>query len=203
MEIYLVRHGQTDGNLAMRHQSQQTTLTPLGRQQIAEAAAKVKEFQPTHLLSSTLIRTLESARIIGDACDLIPDTNEAFRELDRPRFLQGHFLKSLGSMWFYSLWYFGLTNHEKHGGESYRALRERVEKAKEVLAGYPHDARVVVVSHSVFINFFVAHACQKHALLPWQAAYRFIKVLTIKNGSITKMTFDPTKRKGCAWHLHK
>ncbi len=203
MELYLIRHGQTDGNLAMRHQSQQTTLTELGRKQITEAAATVKEYKPTHLISSTLIRTLESARIIGDACDLIPDTHESFRELDRPRFLQGHFLKSLKSLWFYSLWYLGLSNHKKYGGESYRDLRERVAKAQSILAQYPADARVVVVSHSVFINFFVAHACQKHALLPWQAAYRFIKVLTIKNGSITKMTFDPTKHKGCAWHLHK
>jgi broad specificity phosphatase PhoE len=71
-----------------------------------------------------------------------------------------------------------------------------------LLEQYPPDARVVVVSHSVFINFFLAHACSKKALNPFQAVARFFRVLSIKNGSITKVTFAPNSAgTACQWKV--
>jgi probable phosphoglycerate mutase len=202
MEIYLVRHGETGGNVAKRHQSEATQLTEKGREQIKSTALVLRELRPTHLLSSSVLRAVESARYIGETLDMIPETNPAFSELIRPQFLHGHFHKSLGSLWFYARWYFGLTNIEKEGGETYQDLRRRVKAAQAVLAQYPADARVVVVSHSVFINFFVAHVCQEKPMTPLQALTRFSKVLSIKNGSITKVTYDSTlPGNTCMWHV--
>lgn len=202
MEIYLVRHGETGGNVAKRHQSEATQLTPKGREQIKQTAALLKELQPTHLISSSVLRAVESSRYIGEVLDMIPETNAMFAELIRPQFLHGHFHKSIGSMWFYVRWYFGFTNRQKDKGETYKDLRQRVKTAQAILAQYPADARVVVVSHSVFINFFVAHACQEKAMTPLQALKRFTKVLSIKNGSITKVSYDPTvPAKVCAWRI--
>lgn len=204
MEIFLVRHGETEGNVAHRHQSTSTPLTQRGRQQIMETAGKLKELAPTHLLTSSVYRAVESAQIIGLSLDMIPETSEVFRELDRPLFLNGNFHKSIASLIFYAKWYFGLSNHTKYGGESYKDLRNRIEAAQAVLAKYPADARVVVVSHSVFINFFVAHACDKRPMNPFQALCRFIKVLSIKNASITAMTYQPTEStKLCHWQVQK
>ncbi|HEY0964238.1 MAG TPA: histidine phosphatase family protein [Candidatus Paceibacterota bacterium] len=201
MEIFLVRHGQTEGNVAKRHQSDATPLTDLGKKQIAEAAAFLKTKEPTHLLSSSVLRAVESAQMIGIALEMVPETNPVFAELERPQFLQGNFLKSVGSLWFYARWYFGFTR-AKEGGESYRAIRDRIIKAQEYLAQYPADSRIVVVSHSVFINFFVAHMCQKGPMNPFQAAHRFLKVLTIKNGSVTRVVYDPAPAKQtCHWRL--
>ncbi len=203
MEIFLVRHGETEGNVAQRHQSTATPLTQKGKQQIMEAASTLKELKPTHLLASSVLRAVESAQIIGLSLDMIPETSEVFRELDRPLHLNGNFHKSIGSLWFYALWYFGLSDHQKYGGESYKDLRNRIQAAQAVLAQYPSDARVVVVSHSVFINFFLAHACDSRPLTPWRAAIRFWKILTIKNGSITKMRYQPhPSPKVCDWRLH-
>lgn len=203
MEIFLVRHGETEGNVAHRHQSVATPLTARGKQQITKTAQQLKEIKPTHLLTSSVLRAVESARILGLSLDMIPETSEVFRELDRPLHLHGNFLKSLGSLWFYALWYFGLTNHKKYGGESYKDLRDRIEAAQAVLAKYPNDARVVVVSHSVFINFFLAHACDKRPMNPFRALIRFLKVLSIKNGSITKMVYEPhPSPKVCDWRHH-
>ena len=202
MEILLVRHGETDGNVAQRHQHDATPLTDRGREQIADTTKHLLEMKPTHLLSSPVLRALESSRMVGLALDIIPETNPLFVELGRPEFLHGNFHKSIGSLWFYGLWYFGWANNDKHGGESYKALRERVAHAQEFLLNYPPDARVVVVSHSVFINFFVAHLCNKKPLNPLQAAVRFLKVLSIKNGSITKVVYDPNEsRKNCQWRV--
>ncbi len=202
MEIYLVRHGETGGNVAKRHQSEATPLTDKGLEQIKQTALQLKVLQPTHLLSSSVLRAVESARYIGEALDMIPETNAAFAELVRPQFLHGHFHKSLGSLWFYLRWYLGMTNVEKEGGETYKDLRTRIKAAQAVLAKYPTDARVVVVSHSVFINFLVAHVCQEKPMTPLQALKRFSKVLSIKNGSITKVTYDSTPPENiCKWHV--
>jgi broad specificity phosphatase PhoE len=204
MEIFLVRHGETEGNVAHRHQAVATPLTQIGKQQITETAQILRELKPTHLLTSSVLRAVESAQIIGLSLDMIPETSEAFRELDRPLHLNGNFHKSLGSLWFYTLWYLGLTNHKKYGGESYKDLRNRIESAQAILAKYPDNAKVVVVSHSVFINFFLAHACDNRAMNPFQAVMRFCKVLSIKNGSVTKILYEPhPSAKVCDWQLIK
>ncbi len=202
MELFLVRHGETGGNVAHRHQSTATPLTDRGRQQIEATAAVLKKLEPTHLVASPVLRAVESAQIIGETLELTPDTNELLRELDRPTFLHGNMLKSVGSLWFYTRWYFGLTNHVKYGGESYKDLRERVDKAKQALLQYPPDAKVVVVSHSVFINFFLAHMCNSRRMGPFAAVMRIIKVFRIKNASITRVVYDdqlPSQK--CAWQL--
>jgi broad specificity phosphatase PhoE len=200
MEIYLVRHGETGGNVAKRHQSEATNLTPKGREQIKQTATLLKELQPTHLISSSVLRAVESSRYIGEVLDMIPETNPLFAELLRPTFLQGHFHKSIRSFLFYIRWYYGFTNRQKDGGETYADLRTRIKAAQAVLAQYPADARVVVVSHSVFINFFIAHMCQEKKMSHWQAFVRFSKVLSIKNGSITKVVHNPQACKNtCAW----
>jgi broad specificity phosphatase PhoE len=204
MEIFLVRHGETEGNVAHRHQSTATPLTPRGRQQITQAAATLRELKPTHLITSSVFRAVESAQIIGLALQMVPDTDAVFRELDRPTHLNGNFHKSIGSLWFYTMWYFGLSNHAKYGGESYKDLRDRIGAAQTVLAKYPADARVVVVTHSVFINFFMVHACDKRPMNPFKALTRFWYVLTIKNASITKMTYTPNEStKVCEWKVGK
>lgn len=201
MEIYLVRHGETGGNVARRHQSEATPLTPRGREQIKETAKQLKEIEPTHLITSSVLRAVESARYIGEILDMIPETNSVFAELIRPKFLNGNFHKSIGSLWFYTRWYFGFTDSKKDGGETYQELRARVKAAQAVLAQYPPDSKVVVISHSVFINFFVAHACQEKAMTPLQALKRFTKVLSIKNGSITKVVYAPGQ--ACKWQVEK
>jgi broad specificity phosphatase PhoE len=202
MEIYLVRHGETGGNVAKRHQSEATSLTPKGREQIKLAAKQLKELKPTHLISSSVLRAVESASYIGTELDMIPETNGVFAELLRPTFLQGHFHKSIRSMMFYVRWYYGFTNRQIDRGETYADLRIRIKAAQAVLAQYPAETRVVVVSHSVFINFFLAHMCQERKMSLWQAFVRFSKVLSIKNGSITKIIFDPSaKPNSCAWKL--
>lgn len=202
MEIFLVRHGETEGNVAHRHQSTATPLTSKGRQQIAKTAAALKELKPTHLITSSVLRAVESAKIIGLTLDMIPETSEVFRELDRPVHLNGNFHKSLGSLMFYALWYLGLTNHKKYGGESYKDLRNRIQAAQALLSTYPNDAKVVVVSHSVFINFFLAHACDDRAMNPLQAVVRFLKVLSIKNGSITRVVYEKkSAQNGCDWQI--
>jgi broad specificity phosphatase PhoE len=196
MKIYLVRHGQTEGNIALRLQSDKADLTKLGEQQAHVAAETLATLHPTHLISSTLVRALETARIIGETCDLVPETNSLFVEVGRPDRMIGQLLVNLPAFWFYTKWYFGLTKDEP-GSESYQQVRERVTKARVYLETFPPEAKVVVVAHSVFILFFVAHMCDERPLGPVRALRLLYRVYRLKNGSITPVHLDHNAQEGC------
>lgn len=196
MEIYLIRHGETGGNVAHRHQAEKTPLTNRGREQAKEVAGKVVDFKPTHLLCSPLVRAVETARIIGDEIGLVPETSDRFVELRRPDHLYGNFHTSFKSLWFYFNWYRGKTKD----GESYKDLRDRIKEAKEHFRTYPEDARVAVVTHSVFINFFIAHLCEDTPITMKQAFHTFHRILTMKNTEVIPVLFDKEAGTGtCAW----
>ncbi|MEY2665126.1 MAG: hypothetical protein RLZZ480_231 [Candidatus Parcubacteria bacterium] len=203
MEVYLIRHGQTSGNIAGRHQSDKTDITELGKQQAKGAAAVVAKVAPTHLYTSSMLRAVETARIVGEVCDMIPETTALFAEIEKPPRLNGHLLKSMYSIWFYTRWYLGFTSKEE-GGESYKMFRKRLQEARRFLLALPPHARVVVVSHSAFINFFVMHLCDDRPIGPIRALQCFVRIITIKNGSVTKLVYDfdkPSHR--CGWHIEK
>lgn len=193
MQLYFVRHGETGGNVAHRHQADKTLLTPRGVAQAKAAAATIETLGPTHLLTSQLVRAVETAEIIGQICGLIPETSVRFIELARPAHLYGYSHYSPRSVWFYFLWYFGLTKN----GESYSALRARFLAAKAELAAYPPEACVVVVSHAVFINLFLAHLCRERALSPWAALCAFYRLLTMPNAAIVSVQYAAAAPPGC------
>lgn len=204
MDIYLVRHGQTAANLQRRHQVEHSTLTTLGKEQAAQVAAQLKEIQPTHLLSSSMVRAIETARIIGEVCALVPETSHAFVEIKRPVGMYGRHHFSPRSLWFYVRWYLGSKAAERAEGESYRTFRTRIMHAKDQLATLPPDGRVVVVSHGVFITFFLIHMCNQRWLNPLQALRVYRDILSLQNGSVTAIRFDPhAGEQQCAWSVVK
>lgn len=189
MEVIFVRHGQTEGNVARRHQAPDTPLTVEGERQAAAVAAEVAPLRPSHLIASAHLRAVETARFIAAETGLEITVDTRFVELSRPPHLYGHFRSNWHSVWFYARWYLGLTKTDgtPENGESYREFRQRLRDAREFLASYPADARVVVVSHAVFIVFFVAHLRRKRALGPLAALCTFRRILTIENASVTKV----------------
>jgi probable phosphoglycerate mutase len=204
MQVYLVRHGETGGNVAHRHQAEHTRLTKAGQAQAEAVAKRVAELEPTHLVSSSLVRAIETAKVISERVELIPETDPTFIELARPASMYGRYHKSPRSLWFYGRWYLGSQAALAEGGESYATLRERFAVAQARLAEYPEDARVVVVTHSVFMTLFVEHLCREKPLWPWQAALAFVKILRTKNTHIIALSFDHKAPAGtCAWRREK
>jgi broad specificity phosphatase PhoE len=196
MEVYLIRHAETGGNLAHRHQALKTPLTPLGRQQALTLAHEVCDLQPTHVLSSPLVRALDTARIIGAECDIVPEVSQYFAELDRPAHLYGNFHISPASLYYYINWYLGRTTV----GESYAMLRDRIASAQSHFLNYPEDARIAVVTHSVFINMFVAHLCHHKPMGFFTAVRTFTGILTTKNTELVPLIFNPdASTDTCGW----
>ncbi len=195
MEVFFVRHGETDGNVARRHQHEETTLNEVGRAQAALVAEKVAALSPTHIISSTQLRAIETTRVIAEACECIPETNALFTELSRPSWLTGHRFVGLTTLTYVTAWFF---KHSIKGAESYEDFRKRIIEARTLLETYPENARVVVVSHSVFINIFIEHLCLDTRMSFLQAARTFLRIFTLRNTAIVHLNY--AKGKGiCHW----
>ena len=74
MKLRIVRHAESTGNAQGRWQGRDDTLlTDLGREQAGKAAQRgllQKAYQPSHIYSSPLSRTFETAKIASGAWDI-------------------------------------------------------------------------------------------------------------------------------------
>lgn len=197
MELVLIRHGTTAGNQTHRHQPEHGRLTKEGRAEAAALVGFVAALQPTHFISSTHVRALETAAIISHDMDMIPSTSVLFAELHRPRYMYGQFHRSLETARYLAGWFVGLIGTSvaediDDKGESCRVFQSRVARARQVVEAYPSDSRVVVVSHAVFIAFLIQHLTTGHRVHFWQIPGLLTHIFTIKNGSATTLRYDET-----------
>lgn len=193
MDIYFVRHGQTDGNVAGRHQHPDITLNELGKLQVARVAKIIKSVRPTHLITSTNKRAMETAMVIGRECDLIPETYPNFEEMHRPDFLIGKRFLEWEAFKYVVGWLFGVKAASMHDGESYSDFLARILAAKHQLEALPQNSKVVIVSHTVFINFFLEHMNREQKMGVFRATIRFLAILRLKNTAVTHVRISGQK----------
>lgn len=194
MKVIFVRHGETTENYAHRHQPEHTSLSVRGRKQAISVGERLRELQPTHIVTSPLVRAVQTASLIADQLDMIPSIDRSAAELLRPSSLTGHGHRTVRSLVFYQLWYFGLVRE----GESYKQLRQRIAQTRRNLEQLPPDATVVVVSHAVFITMFMVHVCSDRPMNPLKALVTFVALFRIKNTDMIELIHTPID-KGCGW----
>lgn len=155
MKLFLVRHGETEENLAgvlMGHHH--GVLTQKGKTQAKEAAEALKDFKFVHIYSSDLNRCIDTAEIIKE---LHPDTPITFTKELRERnlgILQGQkakevdWTKMTGDA-------FGLGKPE--GGESIDELKFRaLDFIRQLYDKHPND-NILLVSHNGWIKQIISH----------------------------------------------
>jgi 2,3-bisphosphoglycerate-dependent phosphoglycerate mutase len=133
MELWLIRHGETEYNRQRRHQGQlDVPLSSLGIEQAHKLAARLCKTEFAAVYSSDLSRALQTAEI---AFAGRVQTDVRWRE-------------------FYGGWLEGLLYSEveiavqqQPEGESRAAMNERVMAAIAAMYSKHHGARVVVFSH--------------------------------------------------------
>lgn len=79
--LILLRHGQTDFNVAGRMQGHlESVLTPTGRAQAATAAPVIAALAPDRLISSDLSRAADTGEVVGAVCGLPVKLDTRLRE---------------------------------------------------------------------------------------------------------------------------
>ena len=156
MKIYLVRHGETTGDIENRYGgSYDDHLTGLGRGQLQETASKLVGKDIEKIFTSPLIRAKESAEIISSVINASIEIRDGLRE------------RHYGVLT-------GLTNTEAlekypkeveahknplntdPDGESYQDFQNRVLNTFKIITNEKHQA-VSIISHGGPIKQILAY----------------------------------------------
>ncbi len=171
--LFLVRHGQSDGNAEGRFGGHSPTpLSALGEQQ-AELTARALAKQKIHAIySSDLYRAIQTAEPLAKILDLPIIATAAFRER-KVGVLEG--LTFDESKAAHPKDYYALVNRNIHhvitGGESYRQLLKRAApELHEVLRAH-HGENIVIFSHTgaiCFLTLYLIGAINRYTkTTPW------------------------------------
>jgi broad specificity phosphatase PhoE len=182
MDLIIVRHGQSTGNITT-DDVPDGELTPLGRRQAAEAAARLADDGLTHVLASPLIRALATGSAIAEAAGI--EQVEVWPELQEHRstvhrgFGKADLLRDFPRAHFTS----GVeADGWDHGGETYETATERgftaIAKLRERFS--PGD-RVAIATHGAFANYLLRAILHLSPSLPiW---------FSMNNCGITRVRF--------------
>lgn len=157
MYLYLVRHGQSTGNVRqLFYGVRDYPLTALGREQAKQAAEKLKEAEFTRCAASPLSRAWDTAMICTEGRFVVPESCPALREQDmgeleglswgaaEARF--GDHIGMLLSDWFHTT---------PSGGEPPQQMMERVGGCVDQLIQRGEDT--LVVAHNGSLSLILYH----------------------------------------------
>ena len=176
LTLLLVRHGQSEWNVAGRMQGQtaHVPLTELGHQQAESAARELAGLRPGALVSSDLLRAVQTAEHCARATGLPLSTTPALRE-QAYGVLEGRPSRELWTVvdWTDPHW-------RADGGESLAQLHERVAGYLDGLRRDPPADVVALVTHGDTIRAVQAVAA---GLGPGA-----MPAETPHNGTVTRVT---------------
>lgn len=162
--VILVRHGETEMTVSRGYSGSSEpgpSLTARGREQAAAAGALVRRVgqdlwgdvpYPTELIASPMVRTQETAGIIGAALGLTPRVDATFQEADFGAW-QGLTAEQIEERWPGQLepWH-TRADVRPERGESIADVGQRIGAGLDGLLAAGTDRTVVVVSHAVSIR---------------------------------------------------
>jgi broad specificity phosphatase PhoE len=172
-KLFLVRHGQSNGNAEGRFGGHSPTpRSPLGIRQ-AELTAKVLAKEKIHAIySSDLHRAVQTAEPLAKILDLPIITTPAFRER-KVGVLEGKTFDE--SKAEHPKDYYALVNRSVHhvitGGESYRQLLKRATRELHEVLRTHQGENIVIFSHTgaiCFLTLYLLGAINRYTkTTPW------------------------------------
>ncbi|BBS35708.1 2,3-diphosphoglycerate-dependent phosphoglycerate mutase GpmB [Enterobacter cloacae complex sp. 2024EL-00215] len=193
LQVYLVRHGETQWNAERRIQGQSDSpLTEKGVQQAWQVAERARTLGITHVISSDLGRTQQTARIIADACGCDVMLEPRLRELDMGVLEKRHIdtLTKAEEDWRRTL-----VNGTEDGripeGESMQELSVRMHAALAECLKLPAGSRPLLVSHGIALGCLVSTILG----LPAYAERR----LRLRNCSISRIDYQESLWLASGW----
>jgi len=139
--IYIVRHGQTDWNVAGRIQGlTDIPLNDVGRGQARETAKLVAKHKFDRIISSDLSRARETAEIIGKHISIEVEIDPRIREFNMGD-MQGRIGKEIPE----ADWTLFRKDRRKYNAET---LQEIYTRVRNFLENIKNSNNILVVTHS-------------------------------------------------------
>jgi broad specificity phosphatase PhoE len=194
MNIYLVRHGETDFNRNKIHQFPTTPLSLKGIDQVKETLKILSLLKITRLYSSNLVRTKQTADIIGKFLDLPVITASELEEIQKPSEIIGKkhnaaevliIKKLMRDKYIDENWHFS-------DEENFLDVKQRVNKFMQFLTNLNESENILIVTHAYIIKMFFALAVLNIDLTP-KMYLRFYDNINISNNSLSKLEYSRIK----------
>ncbi len=180
-QLLLVRHGQTDANVAgLLLGRTDPPLNDSGRAQAEAAAERVASFAPERVLTSPLLRAVETAEIVAARCGLTVDAEDRLIEIDYGEYDGLPFAAlptDLVRRWRTE------ADFAPPGGESLASVGVRMAALGVELLGALANGPVVAVSHVSPIKAAVCWALGLPDLASWR--------MRLDNASVTRLAPGP------------
>ena len=193
LQVYLVRHGETQWNAERRIQGQSDSqLTEKGERQAWQVGERAKTLGITHIITSDLGRTRRTAQIIAEACGCDVVLDPRLRELDMG-VLEKRPIDSLTEQ--EEGWRRQLVNGTPGGripeGESMQEMSDRMHAALNACLDLPPGSRPLLVSHGMALGCLVSTILG----LPAHAERR----LRLRNCSISRVDYQQSSWLASGW----
>lgn len=183
MKLYIIRHGQTDWNIAKKIQGRQDIpLNERGRYQ-AGCLKKAMENRPvTAVFSSPQIRAMETAKAVASSSGSVVIPVKDLMEINYG-FWEGKTEEELlqEDRALYEAWWSHPAETAPPGGESISQVNERCQKAwKEIKPQLTGDA--AIVAHGGLLAHFMEQLLGSESVAASTVAH---------NASITTIEYEP------------
>jgi broad specificity phosphatase PhoE len=190
MNIYLVRHGQTTGDVENRYGGDYDDhLTGLGKQQSAEVAGKLASAGIEVIFCSPKIRAQETTQIISGVIPVPIQVVEDFRERNRYGVLTGLTKDEAAQKFPDQVKLLSDEHSTVPNGEDYESFGQRIRGALQKIDTGEHSI-VAVVTHGGPIRYIFREILKKGEIEIGDCAYAMV---TSANGTYTLHAHDGIK----------
>ena len=177
--LYLIRHGQTHSNVDGRFQGSDEPLTTEGRGQAIKLGDRLGREHKAHpittLISSTHVRALETATLVGRAIGLTPIASPLFVERKHPTYIHGKLTTDPDALtiWNQGRAHFHNPDFIYADGENFALLKARALDGLAYILALP-DLHIGLVTHGVFATALLAASQRGNALTSYDLnTYQF------------------------------
>lgn len=176
MNVYFVRHAESEGNSKERHQGPDAPLSEEGKNQAKFVAGRLKDLKIDVIYASPYLRTKQTAEIIAKELKLPIEYWEEIRERKRPSEAEGLKYDDPKASEIYEI---TRKNQIKadwkySDDESFNDLLKRAKNVEEHLLKHHKDQNVLCISHIGIMIMMVLQIILQDKLLPevfWQFYY--------------------------------
>ena len=200
-KIFLIRHGQSKGNIDKTFQDEHDPLTPCGRIQAHKVAQRARALKPEIILTSPMVRALETARAIEKETNVPLELHESLREYLVPSRLFNKPIASKESNEYHTELFKNMydPNWRYEDAESYFDLHNRSLEVIGILKNRPEE-RILVVSHGAFMSILISTMMTEGVPDPIGAT-RMSRFLKKKNTGVTIIDYTEQHAIANKWRL--
>ncbi len=191
MNIYLVRHGESEGNLNKTHQGENVPLSEEGVKQVIWLAKRFKDKKIDFIYASPHLRTKQSAEIIGRELKLPIEYWDLLKERRRPSEVEGLRYDDPKATEIYEVTRKNQINADwKYSDdESFNDLLKRAKTVEKHLISLHKDQDLICVTHIGMIMIIASQITLQDKLTP-EVFWQFYHHSRHSNTGITHLEYS-------------